>query len=102
MNSFSKAQPLQKVNLNTVRAAMKLSSYGDSDSSSKVTVIKRDGDIIVRLDDGGSCRNSELKSSMFATAVKCATGLDVVASTYNGQKNLYSYTWYEAKIVLPK
>jgi hypothetical protein len=56
---------------------------------------------VVRLDDGGSCRNAALKTSMFATAVKDATGLDVVESTYDGQKNLYSHVWHEAKIIIP-
>lgn len=92
---------LNKITTTTVRAAMKMSTYGVSDPFSKVTVIKRDGDIVVRLDDGGSCRNASMKTSMFATAVKNATGLDVIASTYDGQKNLYSYTWHEAKIVMP-
>lgn len=85
----------------TIRASMKLSSYGDSDPTSKVTVVKRDGDIVVRLDDGGSCRNAAMKTSMFAAAVKNATGLDVVGSTYDGQKNLYSHVWHEAKIIIP-
>jgi hypothetical protein len=91
----------KQVTTATVRTAMKQSSYGDSDTRSKVTVIKRDGAIVVRLDTGGSCRNSSLKTSNFAAAVRKATGLDVEGSTYNGQKNLYSHTWHEAKIINP-
>jgi hypothetical protein len=90
---------LENVTIATVRSAMKKSSYGDSNPTSKVTVIKRDGSIVVRLDDGGSCRNSAMKTSMFAATVKSATGLDVEGSTYSGQKNLYSHTWHEAKIL---
>jgi hypothetical protein len=55
----------------------------------------------VRLDNGGSCRNSDIKTSMFATAVRNVTGLNVEATTFNGQKNLYSHTWHEAKILIP-
>tara|TARA_B100000749_G_scaffold280150_1_gene275010 strand:- start:1677 stop:1964 length:288 start_codon:yes stop_codon:yes gene_type:complete len=92
---------LQKVNTNTVRAAMK--SHPDAkyyNDYAKVTVIKRDGKIVVRLDDGGSCRNSTMKSEMFAGTVSRVTGLKAAPHIFHGQKNLYAHTFYEAIITL--
>lgn len=90
------------VTTKTVREAMRSSLYGDKDPYSKITVIKRDGSIVVRADEGGSCLNAKMKTSMFAAEVRRATGLKVEGSTFSGQKNLYSYTWHEAKIIMPE
>jgi hypothetical protein len=67
----------------------------------KVTVIKRGDSIVVRLDDGGSCRNAEEKTSVFANVVKNATGCEVEKTTFYGYKNYYSHVWHEAKIIMP-
>lgn len=92
---------LQKVNTNTVRAAMKShpkAAYYNK--YAKVTVIKRDGKIVVRMDDGGSCRHCESKTESFARTVSSVTGLKAAPHTFHGQKNLYSHTFHEAIITL--
>lgn len=90
------AQPLTTINTRTVREAVLANpSYHEDD---KITVIKRDGKIVVRCDDGGSCRNAESKAKTFAFIVREATGLPAKANVFDGQKNLYAHTWLEAII----
>jgi hypothetical protein len=90
----------KKLTTTAIRNLMKSSfQHQDNGATSKITVIKRDNDIIVRLDRGGCCRYQDSNTHSFGLDVAKFTGFKVEASTFEGRKQGYSYVWHEAKII---
>ena len=63
----------------------------------KLTVIKRDGKVVVRL-DMGSPRNSNLSLDRVNSQVRRTLNVETTPNLYKGSKGIYSNYWAEAII----
>ena len=88
---------VEKMTLSEIRKKLKDSNNGVFE---KITVIRRDGNIVCR-EDVGSPRNSNLKIEMFDGFVKRTLGeYDTTATIFSGRKGIYTNYWVE--VVLNK
>jgi len=63
----------------------------------KLTVIKRDGKIVIRMDIG-SPRNSNLKLDRVNGHVRRTLGVETTPNLFHGRKGIYTNYWAEAII----
>lgn len=63
----------------------------------RLTVVKRDGQIVVRRDIG-SPRNSDLQCQILNGHVRRVLNAETTPNVYRGRKGIYSNWWVEAII----